>query len=49
MKEDTRLDGPWEFGERPVVNQSADSVQANKEKRAQNNKEIQEKGPLLAL
>jgi len=49
MKEETRIDGPYEFGERPKVNQNADSVQASKDKRALANKEIHEKGPLQAL
>jgi len=46
MKEDTRLEGPWEFGERPKVNRNEDSVKAAREKRALLNQEIHEKGPL---
>lgn len=49
MKEDTRQQGPWEFGERPLIKQSKDSVRAAREKRAQLNKEIGEKGPLQSL
>lgn len=49
MKEETRVDGPWEFGSRPVVNQNADSVKRAREKRAELNKEIHEKGPLQSL
>ena len=37
MKEDTRIAGPWEFGERPKVNQNSDSVQKSIEKRKELN------------
>lgn len=46
MKEETRLEGPWEFGEAPKVNQNQDSVNKAREKRAKLNAEIHEKGPL---
>jgi len=49
LKEETRISGPWSFGERPKVNQNADSVKAAKTKRAEANREIHEKGPLAAL
>lgn len=49
MKEDTRIEGPFSFGDRPKVNQSTDSVKASKDKRAETNKEIHEKGALQAL
>lgn len=49
MKVETRIAGPWEFGERPKVTQNADSVRAAKEKRAEANREIHAKGPLAAL
>lgn len=28
MKEDTRLDGPWEFGEKPIPKQHIDAIKA---------------------
>ena len=49
MKEDTRLDGPWEFGECPKVNSSKDSVKKARERRAELNKEIHEKGAIKAM
>lgn len=34
MKEDTRVDGPWEFGVKPIVCQSKSSVEEARAKRA---------------
>ena len=41
MKEETRVEGPWEFGERPIVKQNADSVNKGIEKRKELNQLIQ--------
>lgn len=49
MKEETRVAGPWEFGEKPIVKQNSHSVAEAKEKRAKLNQEIHEKGPLQSL
>lgn len=49
MKEETRIAGPWEFGERPKVNQQKDSVAKAKEARALVNAEIAIKGPLQSM
>lgn len=49
MKEETRIEGPWEFGTRPIVKQCKDSVEKGREARAQLNKEIAEKGPIQSL
>lgn len=44
MKEDTRVDGPFEFGIKPVVKQCKGSVEEAKEQRAQSNQRIREIG-----
>jgi len=49
MKEETRVAGPWEFGEKPIVKQNQHSVTEAREKRAKLNQEIHEKGPLQSL
>lgn len=49
MKEDTRLEGPFEFGERPKVNQQKDSVEKARLARAELNQRIHEAGPLESL
>lgn len=49
MKEDTRVEGPWEFGTAPKINQSADSVAKAREARALLNAEIHSLGPLESM
>lgn len=49
MKEDTRVEGPWEYGVRPKVNQNEDSVAKAREARAELNRKIHEVGPLEAV
>lgn len=49
MKEDTRVKGPWEFGEAPKINQSADSVAKARQARAALNAEIHELGALESM
>jgi len=49
MKEDTRVEGPFELGIKPKVNQNANSVKEANEKRALKNKEIMEMGAEEAI
>lgn len=44
MKEDTRIDGPWEFGIKPIVKQCKGSVEEAKQVRAQSNQRVMEVG-----
>lgn len=46
LKEDTRVEGPYEFGVRPKVNQQKDSVEKARKARAELNAQIHELGPL---
>jgi len=49
MKEETRIAGPWEYGEKPKVNRNHHSVLEAREKRAALNKEINDKGALRSV
>lgn len=49
MKEETRLEGPWEFGEKPWVKQNAASNAEQEAIRAEKNKRIHEAGPIKAM
>jgi len=40
MKEETRIEGPFEIGVKPKVNQNPDSVKDANSKRAERNAEI---------
>lgn len=48
MKEDTRVEGPWEFGVEPKINQCKDSVDKAREARAELNAKIHELGAMEA-
>lgn len=49
MKEETRVAGPWEFGDRPKVCKNKASVADARERRAELNQEIHAKGPIQAM
>jgi len=49
MKEDTRVEGPWEFGKRPLSDNNKADVEEKRAKRAEENKEIMELGAEEAI
>ena len=49
MKGGNSQEGPWEFGERPIVKQNADSVNKGQEKRKLNSQMIMEVGAEQAV
>lgn len=48
LKDDTRVDGPWEFGTRPVENQNKKDIEVKRKETSENNKKIAELGPVAA-
>lgn len=49
MKEETRIEGPWEYGVKPKVNQNSASVQEANERKASKNREILDQGAEYAV
>lgn len=49
MKEDTRVEGPYEFGVKPKVNQNAASVKEAHDRRAEANQQILQMGAEAAV
>lgn len=44
MKEDTRVEGPWEFGKRPLSDNNKADVEEKRAKKAEDNLEILKMG-----
>lgn len=48
LKDDTRVDGPWEFGTRPVEDRNKHDVEQRRKETSENNKKIAEMGAVAA-